>query len=88
MSCLDPVGPARLSKTWREERAVDRFLVSKGVVLESPAITGEVPEQQLPETRVTENQSEAIVKRSSALGVKRSRLLGSFLALALTVSAN
>jgi len=44
------VGPARLSKTWREERAVDRFLVSKGVVLKSPAITGEVPEQQLTET--------------------------------------
>jgi len=82
------VGRARLSKTWREERAVDRFLVSKGVVLESPAITGEVPEQQLTETRVPENQSEAIVKGSSALGVKRSRLLGSFLALALTVSAN
>jgi len=82
------VGPARLSKIWREERVVDRFLVSKGVVLESPAITGKVPEQQLTETRVPENQGEAIVKRSSALGVKRSRLLGSFLALALTVSAN
>jgi len=82
------VGPARLSKIWREERVVDRFLVSKGVVLESPAITGKVPEQQLTETRVPENQGEAIVKRSSALGVKRSRLLCSFLALALTVSAN
>jgi len=29
---------------------VDRFVVSRGVVLESPAITGEVPEQQLPKT--------------------------------------
>jgi len=33
-----------------EGRAVHRFAVSRGLVLESPAITGEVPEQQLTET--------------------------------------
>jgi len=38
------------SRTWREERAVDQFVVSGGVVLESPPITGEVPEQQLIES--------------------------------------
>jgi len=38
------------SRTWREGRAVDRFVVSRGVVLETPVITGEDPEQQLPKT--------------------------------------
>jgi len=37
--------------TWREGPAFDRFGVSRGVVLaQSPAITGEVAEQQLTET--------------------------------------
>jgi len=49
-SCLNPVCLARLSRTCREERAVDRFEVSRSVVLESPAIIGEVPEQQLTKT--------------------------------------
>jgi len=38
-----------LGGTWHEERAVVPFVVSKGVVLESSAITGEVPEQQMTE---------------------------------------
>jgi len=34
---------------------MDRFVVSRGVVLESPAITGEVPEQQLHKTPSARN---------------------------------
>jgi len=39
---------ARPSRTWRDGQAVDRFVVSRGGRLESPAITGEVPEQRSP----------------------------------------
>jgi len=39
-----PEGITRLSQG--EGRAVDRFVVSRGDVLESPATTGEVQEQQ------------------------------------------
>jgi len=51
-SCLDPVCLARLSRTWREWRTVDRLVGSKSVVLESPAITGKVPEQQPTKTPI------------------------------------
>jgi len=37
---------ARLSVIWREGRAVDRFVLSRDIVLKSPEITGEVLEQQ------------------------------------------
>jgi len=52
---------ARPSRTWRDGRVVDRFVVSRGGRLESPAITGEVPEQQspnFPSVRKTRYRSE------------------------------
>jgi len=45
-TCLEPVCLARLSKG----RAVDRLVVSRGVVQESPAITGEDSEQESTKT--------------------------------------
>jgi len=51
-----PATLARPSRTWRDGRAVDRFVVSRGGRLESPAITGELPEQQPPNSRVPERR--------------------------------
>jgi len=41
---------ARLNKTRRKGQAAYQFVVLRGVVLKSPAITGEVQEQELTET--------------------------------------
>jgi len=65
-SCLDTVCLARLRRTYREGRAVDRFVVSRCVVLETPAITGEVPEQQpnkTPSAREPHYQTERASSR-------------------------
>jgi len=52
---------AQFSRSWRNERAVDRFVVLKGVILESPAVTGEVHEQkptEIPSAREPHYQPE------------------------------
>jgi len=52
-----PVCLFQLGRSWREERAVDRFVVSRDVVLESPAAIGEVPEQKLTESPSAREQT-------------------------------
>jgi len=64
-SCLNPVCLARLSRTWRQGRAVDRFVLSRDIVLGSPPITAEVPEQQpieAPSAREPHYQPEKTFK--------------------------
>jgi len=60
------------SRTWREGRAVDRFVVSRGVGLEIPAITGEVPEQQQPKTSSARNAKLLVRKgeRTTRSGIQ------------------
>jgi len=57
---------------------VNRFEVSRGVVLESPAITGEVPEQQLPKTSSARNAKLPVRKgeRSTRSGNPEAQRLG------------
>jgi len=76
-SCQDPVCLARLSRTWRKGRAVDRFSrVSR--VLESPSITGEVLEQQLTECQqLTNQEGRAVDRLRHARGVVLERCNGS-----------
>jgi len=64
-SCLRPSVPCQTKQDLAEGRAVDRFVVSRGVGLESPAITGEVPEQQLPKTLSARNAKVLVSQGTS-----------------------
>jgi len=57
--------PCQTKQDLAEGRAVDRFVVSRGVGLESPAITGEVPEQQLPKTLSARNAKVLVSQGTS-----------------------
>jgi len=61
-----------ISRTWREERAVYRIVGLRGVVLESPATTGEVPEQQLSKAPSARNAEPPVRKgeRSTRWGIQ------------------
>jgi len=58
----------QLSETQRDGRAVDRFAVSRGVRLESPAITGEFPNSNRPTSRMPEHRAsgQETAQRTSA----------------------
>jgi len=63
--------PCPTEQDWRKGRVVDRFIVSRGVVLESPAVIGKVSEHELTETpRAKESHYQQ--GRTDSLPVDRS----------------